>query len=196
MIRALSRQTTAIKTRRLFPLIEEKSRGGVVSSLVVPAPTTTIRTASLSSTAVSSAVPPSSSKNREERTQSSSRRRTFAVDEKDPLIVTERAAQRIQELIRGQPHARGIKLGVKRRGCNGLSYTLNYATDEDFQKKGMVQMESSSSFGSVTVLIEPMALFNVVGTTMDWVETELTSEFTFENPNSKGECGCGESFTV
>ena len=110
--------------------------------------------------------------------------------------MTERAAQRIQELIRGQPHARGIKLGVKRRGCNGLSYTLNYATDEDFQKKGMVQMESSSSSGSVTVLIEPMALFNVVGTTMDWVETELTSEFTFENPNSKGECGCGESFTV
>jgi iron-sulfur cluster assembly accessory protein len=48
----------------------------------------------------------------------------------------------------------------------------------------------------VKVFIEPMALFNVVGTVMDWEETELASEFTFNNPNSKGECGCGESFTV
>jgi iron-sulfur cluster assembly 1 len=49
---------------------------------------------------------------------------------------------------------------------------------------------------AISVYIEPMALFNVVGTTMDFVETELSSEFTFENPNSKGECGCGESFNV
>lgn len=48
----------------------------------------------------------------------------------------------------------------------------------------------------ITVYIEPMALFSVVGTTMDWEEDELTSEFTFNNPNSKGECGCGESFNV
>lgn len=48
----------------------------------------------------------------------------------------------------------------------------------------------------VTVFIEPMALFNIVGTVMDYEETELSSEFTFNNPNSKGECGCGESFNV
>jgi iron-sulfur cluster assembly accessory protein len=48
----------------------------------------------------------------------------------------------------------------------------------------------------VKVFIEPMALFNIVGTTMDWEESELASEFTFHNPNSKGECGCGESFNV
>ena len=44
----------------------------------------------------------------------------------------------------------------------------------------------------VKVFVEPMALFNVVGTVMDWEETELSSEFTFKNPNSKGECGCGK----
>jgi iron-sulfur cluster assembly accessory protein len=70
-----------------------------------------------------------------------------------------------------------------------LSYTLNYSFEKPEKDH---QMESQG----VTVFIEPMALFNVVGTTMDWEETELSSEFTFNNPNSKGECGCGESFTV
>ena len=46
------------------------------------------------------------------------------------------------------------------------------------------------------VYVEPMALMNVIGTTMDFVDDEMSSEFTFTNPNSKGECGCGESFNV
>ena len=110
----------------------------------------------------------------------------------NPIIVTERAAERIQELLSG-PNAEGaigIRLGVKRRGCNGLSYTLNYAFEKPEKDE---EMEGPMG---VTVFIEPMALFNVVGTVMDWEETELSSEFTFNNPNSKGECGCGESFNV
>lgn len=110
----------------------------------------------------------------------------------NPIIVTERAAERIQNLLSG-PNAEGaigIRLGVKRRGCNGLSYTLNYAFEKPEKDE-----EMEGPLG-VKVFIEPMALFNVVGTVMDWEETELSSEFTFNNPNSKGECGCGESFNV
>eukprot|EP00934_Nitzschia_sp_Nitz4_P001086 Nitzschia sp. Nitz4//scaffold3_size479765//164333//164895//NITZ4_000067-RA/size479765-processed-gene-0.103-mRNA-1//-1//CDS//3329550659//1086//frame0 len=121
--------------------------------------------------------------------QAKPRRRTL--ETKDPLIVTERAADRIKSILSGGngEGALGIRLGTKKRGCNGLSYTLNYAFDKNDKD---VEMQAHG----VTIFIEPMALFNIVGTTMDWEETELASEFTFNNPNSKGECGCGESFTV
>ena len=117
--------------------------------------------------------------------------RRRAVEDKNPIIVTEAAAERIRELLSGESAqgAIGIRLGVKRRGCNGLSYTLNYAFEKPAKD---IEMESHG----IKVFIEPMALFNVVGTRMDWEETELSSEFTFNNPNSKGECGCGESFNV
>lgn len=120
-------------------------------------------------------------------------RRRTTLETKDPLLITPAAAVRIQELLQGDG-ARditpiGIRLGVKRRGCNGLSYTLNYALEVPAKD---IAMESHG----VKVFIEPMALFSIVGTTMDWEETELASEFTFSNPNSKGECGCGESFNV
>ena len=109
----------------------------------------------------------------------------------DPIIVTDAAAQRLKEILdHNQDGAVGIRLGTKKRGCNGLSYTLNYVkeiSDKD---------EPLTTSSGVQVFIEPMALMNVIGTTMDWVETELSAEFTFTNPNSKGECGCGESFNV
>jgi iron-sulfur cluster assembly protein len=106
------------------------------------------------------------------------------------MTVTEAAADRIQALLakRGKPSV-GIRVGVRSRGCSGLTYTLEYADekgkfDEIVQDKG------------VTILIDPKATMFIIGTEMDFVEDKLQSGFTFRNPNEKGRCGCGESFHV
>jgi iron-sulfur cluster assembly protein len=109
---------------------------------------------------------------------------------KQAMTVTDEAAKRIQALLskRGKPSA-GIRVGVRSRGCSGLTYTLEYADekgkfDEIVQDKG------------VTILIDPKATMFIIGTEMDYVEDKLQSGFTFRNPNEKGRCGCGESFHV
>jgi iron-sulfur cluster assembly protein len=106
------------------------------------------------------------------------------------MTVTDAAAQRIQALLakRGKPSV-GIRVGVRSRGCSGLTYTLEYADekgkfDEVVQDKG------------ITILIDPKATMFIIGTEMDYVEDKLQSGFTFRNPNEKGRCGCGESFHV
>jgi iron-sulfur cluster assembly protein len=106
------------------------------------------------------------------------------------LSVTESAAQRIRALLakRGKPSL-GIRVGVRSRGCSGLTYTLEYADekgkfDEIVEDKG------------VTVLVDPKAVMFILGTEMDYVEEKLESGFVFRNPNEKGRCGCGESFHV
>jgi iron-sulfur cluster assembly protein len=72
---------------------------------------------------------------------------------------------------------------------------MNYVEDSDSDLK-KTRLDDVVEKDGVKVYVDPKALFNIVGTTMDWEETELTAEFTFKNPNAKGECGCGESFNV
>ena len=74
-------------------------------------------------------------------------------------------------------------------GCNGLSYVMDYATEAG-------KFEDVVEEHGVAVMIEPKAFMHIVGTKMDYVEDELSCEFVFHNPNSKGDCGCGESFNV
>jgi len=119
------------------------------------------------------------------------RRRRTAKPRKAAMTITKAAARRIQNLLdRGTtPGAQGIQLGVKQRGCNGLTYTMGYCVEK---QKFMEEVEEHG----VKVFIEPKALMFLIGTEMDFVDDRLRSEFVFHNPNSKGECGCGESFNV
>ncbi len=106
------------------------------------------------------------------------------------MTVTDAAADRIRALLakRGKPSV-GIRVGVRSRGCSGLTYTLEYA-DEKGKFDELVEQKG------VTVLIDPKASMFIIGTEMDFVDDKLQSGFTFHNPNEKGRCGCGESFHV
>lgn len=107
-----------------------------------------------------------------------------------PIQITDRAAEHIKALMaQREKEPLAIKVGIRTRGCSGLSYTIEYADeigkfDEVVEDKG------------VRVLIDPKAIMFLIGTQMDFVEEKFKSGFTFANPNEKGRCGCGESFSV
>ena len=106
------------------------------------------------------------------------------------LKVDEKAAQKIKELLekRDKPSL-GIRIGVKSRGCSGLTYVLEYADER-------APLDEKIDVHGVTIFVDSKAVMFLIGTEMHYEETDLNSGFVFKNPNEKGRCGCGESFHV
>ena len=106
------------------------------------------------------------------------------------MTVTPAAAERVKALIdkRDKPTV-GIRIGVRSKGCSGMSYTLEYAEKQE-------PMDEVVETEGVKLLIDPKASLFLIGTVMDFEEDKLKSGFVFKNPNEKGRCGCGESFHV
>ncbi|WES32233.1 HesB/IscA family protein [Varunaivibrio sulfuroxidans] len=106
------------------------------------------------------------------------------------MNITPAAAEQVKKLLQGRdkPTA-GIRIGVRTKGCSGMSYTLEFAEEKNAFDE-VVETEG------VTLLIDPKATMFIIGTEMDYVEGKLETGFVFTNPNEKGRCGCGESFHV
>jgi iron-sulfur cluster assembly protein len=105
------------------------------------------------------------------------------------IKLTEAAAGRIRNFIDSRGHGVGLRLGIKKTGCSGFAYVVNYAEqvgseDVVFEDRG------------VKVIVDTESLRYIDGTVVDFVKQGLNEAFRFLNPNIKGECGCGESFTV
>uniref|UniRef100_A0A8C8TWB0 Iron-sulfur cluster assembly 1 homolog, mitochondrial n=1 Tax=Peromyscus maniculatus bairdii TaxID=230844 RepID=A0A8C8TWB0_PERMB len=99
------------------------------------------------------------------------------------------AMRAIKQLLKDKPEHVGLKVGVRTRHCNGLSYTLEYTKTKGDSDEEVIQ-------DGVRVFIEKKAQLTLLGTEMDYVEDKLSCEFVFNNPNIKGTCGCGESFNI
>ena len=106
------------------------------------------------------------------------------------ITLTDAANARIADLMSRAPEgAIGVKLSTPRRGCSGLAYSVDYITEANpFDEK-------IETRGGIFYVVGASVLY-LIGSTMDWREDDFAAGFVFENPNAKGACGCGESFTV
>lgn len=106
------------------------------------------------------------------------------------VVLTPNAEARVARLMSQAPEgAIGVKLSTPRRGCSGLAYSVDYVTEENaFDEK--IETPGGAFY------IDGASVLYLVGSTMDWKEDDFTAGFVFNNPNAKGSCGCGESFTV
>jgi len=105
------------------------------------------------------------------------------------ITMTETAASRVRTFLENRGKGVGLRLGVKTTGCSGMAYLLEFVDelneeDEVFEHQG------------VKVIIDKKSLVYLDETEIDYVKEELNEGFQFNNPNVKGECGCGESFSV
>lgn len=105
------------------------------------------------------------------------------------ITLSDAAADRVKSFMANRGKGLGIRLGVKTTGCSGLAYVLEFVDEleEDdviFEDKG------------VKVIVDPKSKLYLDGTRLEFKKEGLNEGFEFVNPNVKGECGCGESFTV
>jgi iron-sulfur cluster assembly protein len=111
--------------------------------------------------------------------------------ERPPAVVlTDSAVARITKLMSQAPEGTiGVKLSTPRRGCSGLAYSVDYVSTAS-------AMDERIDTPGGTLFIDGGSVLYLIGSTMNWVEDDFQAGFVFANPNAKGSCGCGESFTV
>lgn len=106
------------------------------------------------------------------------------------VILTPAAEARVAKLMADAPAGTiGVKLSTPRRGCSGLAYSVDYVTEAS-------PLDERIETPGGPFYIDAASVLYLIGSTMDWREDDFTAGFVFQNPNAKGSCGCGESFTI
>lgn len=105
------------------------------------------------------------------------------------ITLTEIAAARIKQSLTARGKGIGLKIGTKTSGCSGLSYVLEFVDERNSWDEEYVSL-------GISLFIDRKDIVYLQGLQIDWAKKGLNEGFEFINPNSKGECGCGESFTV
>ena len=106
------------------------------------------------------------------------------------LTLTPAAEARVAALMARAPEGTvGVKLSPPRRGCSGLAYSVDYVAEAN-------PLDERIDTPAGPFFVDSASVLYLIGSTMDWREDDFAAGFVFENPNAKGQCGCGESFTV
>lgn len=105
------------------------------------------------------------------------------------ITLTSTAANRVKDFLAKRGKGIGLRLGVKTSGCSGLAYKLEFVDSINPEDVEFISSE-------VKVFVDPKSLQYLDGTQLDYTKEGLQEGFKFTNPNVKGECGCGESFTI
>jgi len=105
------------------------------------------------------------------------------------ISLTQSAADRVKSYLTKRGRGVGLRVGVRKTGCSGYAYVIDYADSVD---AGDAVFDN----GGVKVVVDPKSLALIDGTEVDFIKDGLNEAFKFRNPNIKGECGCGESFSV
>ena len=105
------------------------------------------------------------------------------------ITLAPAALERVQSYLAAEPAKAGLRFGVKRTGCSGWGYVIGLADEVEAG-------DTVFADHGVHIVVDADSLPLVDGTEIDFLKTGLNEQFVFRNPNVKGECGCGESFTT
>lgn len=105
------------------------------------------------------------------------------------ITTTEAAAKHIDKALISRGKGVGIRLGIRTTGCSGMAYVLEFVDEAE-------QNDLVFDSNGVKIIVDPKSLIYIDGTELDFVKEGLNEGFKFNNPNVRGECGCGESFNI
>ena len=105
------------------------------------------------------------------------------------ITLSDKAAERIKEIMSKDQKSLGVRVGVKSGGCAGMEYVMEYAKEKNLNEE-LIEDKG------VKVFIDPKAVMYLLGTQMDYKKDKFSSSFVFNNPNETERCGCGESFKI
>ena len=153
-------------------------------------PRSAIEKKRMSETPVASSPPPMAKPSSvQEKRNSVSERLQQRAAKKAAMTLTPKAVEHISALRDNASGPKLIRVGVRNKGCAGMSYHLEYIDPSEAGR-----FDERVKQDGVEVLIDSRALFSIIGSEMAWKEDKLSAKFVFNNPNVKDACGCGESF--